>query len=66
MAMIGLKVPSETARLFFELGIEGEPEVNPHVTILDLGDDCPIHYLADVIEAVYQVTSRTDPLIRPT
>jgi 2'-5' RNA ligase len=63
MAIIQLKVPPETSRLFSEIDVPGEmtDRGQHHVTILYLGDDVAIDVLAGAIEATYSVTSRTRP-----
>ena len=68
MSFIGLKVPTETARLlwdFWESSYENYgaavPRDHAHITILDLGEDVPIEQLEHAIGAAYAVTSKTPP-----
>lgn len=63
MAMIGLRVPHETSRLFNDIEVSGQKtEVSSyHVTIMYLGKERSIDQLADAMKATFAVTSQTRP-----
>lgn len=63
MAMVGLRVPHETARLLSEVEVPGQREAlsSLHITLLFLGDNVPIEVLAQALVATFNVTSRTRP-----
>lgn len=63
MAIITLKVPAETSRLFGEIDVPGEKAASGehHVTILYIGEDVEIDVLAEAIKTTYSITSTTRP-----
>jgi len=65
MAMIGLRVPPETAQLLKQIDLKGfgvpEPMDQAHITLLHLGDDVPIESLTEAIRVLYTVASKTRP-----
>lgn len=63
MAFIGIKTPSETAKLLASYSVPGKPEPveQSHITLIYLGKDVPIKVLAKALEATYEVTSQTQP-----
>lgn len=63
MAMVGLRVPPETARLLSGIEVEGKKEdiANFHITLLFMGGDIPIEQLAKALGAAHSVTSTTRP-----
>ena len=67
MAMIAVKVPTETSRLISKISeaLPGDSQAasEMHVTIIHLGDDVPISQLAKVMEACHTVTSKISPFV---
>lgn len=63
MALLGIKVPYETARLLAQVDVPGKRESvgDFHITLLYLGDGTPLEQLETLVGAVYAVTSRTKP-----
>lgn len=61
MAMIGLSVPESTARLLSDIEVPGSPSPEPHITILNLGDDVPIETVAKMMVSAYSVVSKVRP-----
>lgn len=71
MAMIGVRVPAEAARLLAaipgpaEFG-EPEPADQFHITLAHLGDDLTIDEIARAIEPTFAVASSTAPFVVST
>lgn len=65
MAFLGIKVPTETARLLSLLDLNGLGEPEPpgffHVTLLCFDEELPIETIASTIGPVHQVVERTRP-----
>jgi len=63
MAMIGLRVPQDLARLLQGVEVPGEPiqRHHQHVTIHMLGDDVPIEQIGKAIIAAHGVAEKTVP-----
>lgn len=63
MALIGFKVPAETARILNEIEVPGtkEPITNFHITVLHMPGDPSISEVADAMEAAYSVASKIRP-----
>lgn len=71
MAFVGLRVPTDTARLLASVDVaerfgSPEPRDNYHVTILNLGDDLPIDVLGKAVEPLVEIASRTKPFALQT
>jgi 2'-5' RNA ligase len=63
MAMIGFRVPAETARVLSEIDVPGKLEdvAHYHVTLMVLGKDLPISTIALATIAAYEVAANTRP-----
>lgn len=63
MALIGLKVPAETGKLFSNIQVPGAPESRDkyHITIFYLGKDVPMADVAKAMVVTAEVTSATRP-----
>jgi 2'-5' RNA ligase len=63
MSFIGIRIPTETARLIHEIDVPGEKEdtAHLHITLLDLGEEVPIEKVARAIVATYSITQCTSP-----
>jgi 2'-5' RNA ligase len=63
MAMVGIRVPQDAARLLASVEVPGEKvqRSHSHVTLLMLGDDVPIEEIGKAIVAVYGVAEKTVP-----
>lgn len=71
MAMIGLKVPAEAARLLAAIPEPAEygtpePADQFHVTLAHLGDALTIEEIAQAIQPLFEVTSVTPPFMVST
>lgn len=63
MAMIGLRVPQEAARLLASVEVPGEQvqRHHSHITVHMLGDDVPIEQIGKAIIAAHGVAEKTVP-----
>jgi len=63
MAMIGLRVPADAARLLASVDVPGEKiqRHHAHVTIHMLGDDVPMEQIGKAIIAAHSVAEKTVP-----
>lgn len=63
MAMIGLRLPPEAARLLSEIRVPGEPVDfgHAHVTLAYLGDGVPIEDVLKAAEVCFDVAQETKP-----
>jgi len=63
MAIIGISVPHETARLIHEIEVPGEKSdsAHLHITLLDLGEEASIESVSKAMVATYSVTQDTNP-----
>jgi len=63
MAMVGLKVPKEVARLLSGMKVPGQKETSDqyHITISYLGDEVPTKQLGKAIVALHDVARKVTP-----
>jgi RNA 2',3'-cyclic 3'-phosphodiesterase len=63
MALLGIQIPHETARILNQIEVPGNRESTDayHITLLYLGDHVPIETVAQAVIAAYKVTSMTRP-----
>jgi 2'-5' RNA ligase len=63
MAMIGIRVPQDVARLLLSIDVPGEKtqKSHQHITLHMLGDDVPIEQIGKAIVAAYGVAEKTVP-----
>lgn len=63
MAMVGFRVPPETARLLSGVEVEGKKEdiANFHITLLFTGSNMSVEQLAKALGATHSVTSKMRP-----
>lgn len=63
MALLGIKIPVQTARLLADVEVPGERIGihEMHITILLFEDDFPISKIAESLEAAYDIIAKTEP-----
>lgn len=69
MAMIGIRVPDDAARVLHGIeGVPGErvPRHHAHVTLLFLNDGVPLPTLMRAVEAMTKVVEKTQPFVAQT
>lgn len=65
MALIGLHVPAETARLMNSIKVPGvkQSASDMHITIIYLGKDTSIETIASALTSIHKITSQTSPFL---
>lgn len=63
MAFIGIRIPTDVARLFRNLELPGEKvsENEYHITLLVFDENWPIKHVAKAMEASFEVLENTEP-----
>lgn len=67
MALVGISIPSEMARVLGEINVPGrrEPRDHLHITLM-VFEDSPIDVMADAMVVVHQVAATTRPFTAST
>jgi 2'-5' RNA ligase len=63
MSFLGIRIPTETARLFHDIAVPGDKSDSAqlHITLLYLGNETPIKQLAKAMTATFGIVQNTPP-----